>query len=223
ANLRLPFVRVSPTTMLIAAAGIAIASFAYPITATMPRLDERFSHDQGAHTLNAFDWMNYATFTNADGHIFNMQADYAAINWFLDNVSGTPVIAEAMLGPYRGDGSRFSIATGFPDMLGWDRHETQQRYPADVTARSEQLRRLYTSTNTAEKMSILEEFDVSYVIVGDIERYGTIGDSGPRFATADGIAALESMVGEGLEIAFQQGTTTVYRVVPAETANETGG
>jgi YYY domain-containing protein len=224
ANLRLPFVRVSPTTTLIAAAAIAIASFAYPIAATMPRLDERFTPGEGAHTLNAFDWMNYASWTSATGHTFTMQDDYAAINWFLDNVSGTPVIAEAMLGAYRGDGSRFSIATGFPDMLGWDRHETQQRYVADVSARSRDLRRLYTTADTSEKMAILEEYDVSYVIVGDIERYGIVGDApGQPFATADGIAAFERMVGDGLEIAFQQGTTTVYRVVPIETANESGG
>lgn len=218
ANLRLPFVRFSPTTTLLAAAGIAIASFAYPITATLPRLDERFVQGEGNHTLNAFDWMNYATFTNANGYVFSMQDDYAAIEWFLDNVSGSPVIAEAALGPYRGDGSRFSIATGFPDILGWERHEQQQRYLADVTARAQDARLLYTTANTSKKMSILQEYGVEYVIVGDIERYGTIGDGGPLFSSTEGIAAFDRMVGEGLEIAFQQGTTTVYRVVPSEVA-----
>ncbi|CAN5669786.1 hypothetical protein BH09CHL1_BH09CHL1_00270 [soil metagenome] len=224
ANLRLPFVRVSPTTMLIAASAIAIASFAYPIAATSPRLDERFSTGN-THTLNAFDWMNYGTFINATGFVFHMEDDYAAINWFLDNVSGTPVIAEAMLGPYRGDGSRFSIATGFPDMLGWDRHERQQRYSEDVDKRLQDLRRLYTTTNVDEKLAIIDEYDITYIIVGDMERYGTIGDSAtsPAFADAAGIAAIERMNGTSLEIAFQQGTTTVYRVVPAETDDKSGG
>ncbi len=214
ANLRLPFLRFSPTTMLLAGAAIAIASFAYPITATMPRLDERFQPGQGDHTLNAFDWMNYASWTNGDGYRFSLVDDLAAINWFNDNVSGSPVIAEAMLGPYRGDGSRFSISTGFPDMLGWDRHETQQRYIEDVQNRAADLRLLYNSTNVEEKMALLQQYGVGYVIVGDIERHGTLGDGGPLFADPAGIAAFERMVGNGLEIAFQQGSTTVYRVVP---------
>jgi uncharacterized membrane protein len=183
----------------------------------MPRLDERFVQGEGNHTLNAFDWMDYASWTSATGQTFTMQDDLAAINWFNDNVSGTPVIAEAMLGPYRGDGSRFSIATGFPDMLGWDRHESQQRYVSDISERSQDLRRLYRSTDTAEKVQILQEYDVAYVIVGDIERYGIVSDiPGDKFATAEGIEAFERMVGEGLEIAFQHGNTTVYRVVPSE-------
>jgi YYY domain-containing protein len=223
ANLRIPFLRFSPTTLLLAGAAIAIASFAYPITATMPRLDERFEQGQGNHTLNAFDWMNYASWTSATGHTFTMQDDLAAIEWFNDNVSGTPVIAEAMLGPYRGDGSRFSIATGFPDVLGWDRHESQQRYVSEISKRSQDLRRLYRSSDPAEKMEILEQYGVTYVIVGDIERYGIVSDApGDQFASEAGIDAFEQMIGEGLEIAFQQGNTTVYQVVPSE-APTSGG
>ena len=40
-----------------------------------------------------------------------------------ENVQGTPVIVEASIGAYRGNGSRISIATGLPTVLGWERHQ----------------------------------------------------------------------------------------------------
>jgi hypothetical protein len=58
------------------------------------------------------------------------------------------------------------------------------------------------------------------VIVGDIERLSVIAENPrDRYSTPEGIAAFDEMVGNGLEIAFQHGSTTVYRVVPADQAS----
>src|SRR5262249_2909088 len=136
----------------------------------------------------------------------------AAINWFNESVHGTPVIAEASIGPYRGNGSRFSIATGLPTILGWERHEQQQRYLDQLAGRSDLVQELYDSPDLATKERILREFDVQYVIVGDVERY-TIFNGGP-YASPKGLAAFDQMLGTVLEIAYQHGSTTVYRVLP---------
>jgi uncharacterized membrane protein len=160
--------------------------------------------------------MHYGTLRSPAGEVIAFSDDLAAIDWFNEHVSGSPVIAEASIGPYRGNGSRFAIATGLPAVLGWDNHETQQRYLEGITTRYQDVRRLYQSADPTEKMDILNRYGVEYVIVGDVERYSTVGNQ--LYATPEGIAAFEQMVGNGLEVAFQHGSTTVYRVVPSEAA-----
>ena len=138
--------------------------------------------------------------------------DLKAIDWFNEHVDGSPVIAEASFGPYRGNSSRFSIATGLPDVIGWAHHETQQRYPDGIDERVQDVRTLYDSADVNEKRDILLKYDVRYVIVGDVERYTLYG--GALYASPDGLAAFQQMVGTTLEVAYQAGTTTVYRVIP---------
>jgi uncharacterized membrane protein len=192
------------------------ASLFYPVLATKPRLEQRFADHLGSGTLNALDWMNYGTITNSAGQTISFKDDLAAINWFNEHVAGSPVIAEAAIGPYRCDGSRFSIATGLPAIIGWDRHEYQQRYPDEIPQRMADMRLLYTTPDPAVKLQILRRYNVEYVIVGDLERtYPTVqGNDCVASGSAEGIAAFDQMLGKNLEIAFQKGTTTVYRVLP---------
>jgi len=191
---------------------VIAASLVYPLTATRPRLEQRFTDALGSRTLNALDWMNYATLQSADGQTITFKGDLDAINWFNSEVPGTPVIAEASIGPYRGNGSRISIHTGLPTILGWDRHERQQRYPEGIDERFQDVRTLYDSSDPATKMEILRKYDVQYVIVGDVERKSKIGNE--PYASAEGIATFETMVGTYLDVAFASNGTTVYRVRP---------
>lgn len=188
---------------------LILSGLLYPLLATIPRLDQRFPGHPTLNTLNALDWMSYGTIDGYHGPIA-FADDLKAIDWFNDHVAGTPVIAEAAIGPYRGDGSRFSIATGLPDVIGWDHHETQQRYPDGISERMVDIRTLYDSPDVAVKSAILVKYNVRYVIVGDVERDSIY--AGELYASADGIAAFDKMVGTTLEVAFKSGTTTVYRV-----------
>jgi uncharacterized membrane protein len=192
------------------------ASLFYPLLATKPRLEQRFADHLGSGTLKALDWMNYGTITNSAGQTISFKDDLAAIDWFNEHVAGSPVIAEAAIGPYRCDGSRFSIATGLPAIIGWDRHEYQQRYPDEIPQRMADMRLLYTTPDPAVKLQILRRYNVEYVVVGDLERmYPTVqGNDCVDSGSAEGIAAFDQMVGKNLEIAFQNGSTTVYRVLP---------
>ena len=103
--------------------------------------------------------------------------DADAIAWFFANVSGSPVVAEASIGPYRCNGSRISAATGLPTIIGWERHQQQQRYPETLPARVADVRSLYTSPDIDEKASILRRYNVEYVVVGDLERIYPIADN----------------------------------------------
>jgi hypothetical protein len=201
---------------LIASGFIVLASVAYPLLATKPRLDLRFNDHPSIGTLNALAWMDEGTVPLTGGGDLEFADDRAAIDWLNDNVDGSPVIAEASIGPYRCNGSRISIATGLPTIIGWERHETQQRYLDGLAERVEDVQDLYTSGDAQVKLEIIRRYDVRYVVVGQLEQsYPLINGNGcvPTNPT-DGIATFNHMIGSSLEIAFQHGTTTIYRVLP---------
>jgi uncharacterized membrane protein len=199
-------------TGLVVTVFVIAASLLYPVLATRPRLDQRFTESLGSGTLNALDWMNYATLDSSDGEQIHFDGDLDAINWFNEEVPGSSVIAEASIGPYRGNGSRISIHTGLPTIIGWKRHEEQQRYREGLAERERDVRTLYDSPDIATKMEILRRYDVEYVVLGDVERMTEF--AGEPYASPEGLAAFEQMVGDQLDIAFQSNGTTVYKVRP---------
>jgi uncharacterized membrane protein len=174
--------------------------------------------------------MQYGTvpneYPNTDcGGYLSYAGDYAAIQWLNTQIVGTPVLAEASIGPYRGNGSRFAINTGLPTILGWDNHETQQRPIDGIAIRSDDVRTLYNSTDESRKLAILQLYHVSYVVVGSVERHWYYASPNrppcaDPYASKEGLAKLEGMAGRYLTPVFQSGETTIYRVLPA--ANSSG-
>jgi YYY domain-containing protein len=206
-------------------------SFTYPVIATPIRLNVRFPMpDNLGPTLNGYRWMEYGTvpneYPNTDcGGYLSYADDYAAIQWLNTQIVGTPVLAEASIGPYRGNGSRFAINTGLPTILGWDNHETQQRPVEGIAIRSDDVRNLYNSTDEGRKLAILQRYHVSYIVVGSVERHWYYASPNrppcaDPYASKDGLAKLEGMAGRYLTPVFQSGETTIYRVLPA--ANSSG-
>ncbi len=200
---------------VLAALAIAViaAGLLYPLLATGPRLDQRFAGHPWLGSLNALDWMDYGSLPASDGNVIAFADDRNVIDWFNDEVPGTPVIAEASIGPYRGNGSRVSIATGLPTIIGWARHESQQRDGAPIAGRLVDLRELYNSTDSVRKLVIIEQYGVEYIVVGDVERFSIDPATDRPFASSAGLESLASMVGTSLEVAFETGDTVVYRVL----------
>jgi uncharacterized membrane protein len=197
---------------------VFLASLIYPLVATGPRLAQRFTPGTPIGTLNALTWMDTGTVPVVDSPTYqeiSYAGDADAIAWFFANVSGTPVVAEASIGPYRCDGSRISAATGLPTIIGWERHEQQQRYPETLPARVEDVRTLFTSSDIDEKVSILRRYNVSYVVVGDLERiYPIANNECTPSGSQAGIDAFAAMIGTTLEVAHVSRGTTIYRVLP---------
>lgn len=201
---------------------VFLASLTYPALATGPRLEQRFTPGTPVGTLDAFAWMEAGTVPVLGSPAYDEIAyagDAAAIAWFFANVSASPVVAEASIGPYRCNGSRISAATGLPTIIGWERHQQQQRYPETLPARVADVRSLYTSPDIDEKASILRRYNVEYVVVGDLERIYPIADNEctPSGSEA-GIEAFDAMVGTTLEVAHASSGTTIYRVLPVRPA-----
>ncbi len=203
------------TGTIVCAVVVALSLF-YPVLATGPRLDQRFADHLGSGTLNAYDWMDYGTIQLApDGTLLSFADDRAAIDWFNEEVPGTSVIAEASIGAYRCNGSRISIGTGLPTIIGWLNHETQQRYTEGLSDRQDDVAELYRTSDVGVKQELLSRYGVEYVVVGQLERLGVSSGSQGCMSrpSPQGIAAFEQMVGTTLEVAFQHGDTTVYRVI----------
>jgi YYY domain-containing protein len=206
---------------------VLLGSLVYPVVATPLRLAERFPAPPGlGPTLDGYRWMEYGLMPDERGEGISFRDDRAAIAWLNANIAGTPVIAEASIGPYRGNGSRFANATGLPAILGWDRHQYQQRTDARsaaaIGARAKDVCTLYDSGDEREKLAVLQRYHVSYVVVGAVERHWTLtpsngspcGVAGELYTSPEGLAALEGLAGRYLTPVFRSGETVIYRVLP---------
>ena len=175
----------------------------YPIFATPVRLNDRF--EGTAATLDGTAYMQVATYDDQDGPI-DLSQDYEGIQWLRHNVEGTPVIVEGRAELYRW-GGRFSIYTGLPAVLGWDWHQVQQRgaYGYMVGQRAVEVDEFYTNPDVFDAQSFLRRYQVSYVILGRVERL---------YYPASGLRKFQTGLGGVLEVAFQNEDLTIYRVKP---------
>ena len=116
--------------------------------------------------------------------------DYHAIRWMQENVVGSPVIVEANQRALYRWGSRYSIYTGLPGVVGWEWHQQQQRgvfNSALVSQRIAEVDNFYESTDWNTAMDFINKYDVRYIIVGQQER-GQYGGPGlDKFEQADGM------------------------------------
>ncbi|MBI2165422.1 MAG: glycosyltransferase family 39 protein [Chloroflexi bacterium] len=183
---------------------LVAASLVYPVLGTRARLLDRFQ--LAPLTLDGTAFMDRAEYRDDRGAAL-LRWDKEAIEWLQDNVQGSPVILEANTPLYRW-GSRISIYTGLPAVVGWDWHQCQQRYGyPNCPAAEERLRdvkTLYATSNTGEAIRLIEKYRVEYIIAGETER-NYYGQSGlDKFARG-----LEGRV----SIAYENEGTRVYRVV----------
>ena len=119
----------------------------------------------------------------------------AAILWLRSAPDG--VIAEATGDPYSSVG-RISIYTSLPTILGWGNHEGQWRDPALQGTRKQDIETLYSTPDWQTTQSILEQYNVRYVVVGNLERTT--------------YRVNEEKFNNFLKPVFQQGNVTIYEV-----------
>lgn len=210
----------------LAALGV-VASLMYPVFGTQSRLLQRMPPSPLHAGLNGNAWMETGRVpgdqwnNTSSGTPIPFADDLALINWLNANITGTPVIAEASIGPYRGNGSRISSATGFPTIIGWERHEEQQRDRTILPARVADVRTLYTSSEDAPVRDVLSRYRVRYIVVGELEKHIAIAPDKP-YATDAGLATLARMAQAGmLRVAWQQHGTILYEVMTG--AGSVGG
>ncbi|RIK42137.1 MAG: hypothetical protein DCC58_11505 [Chloroflexi bacterium] len=196
----------------------------YTVFGTPVRLDQDMPSSPAGLSLDGYAWMRGGEIRNGTNDVMHFSGDLAAIEWLNANVHGNPVILEGSIGPYRGNGGRISSATGLPTVLGWDRHQRQQRYGPGIDARMRDVRQIYNETDPERKLEMLRRYRVTYVVVGDVERLWNTPDNPEYYASAEGLTTFDALTSRGLFPVFESGTTRIYvlqdfpRVPPAADA-----
>jgi uncharacterized membrane protein len=179
----------------------------YPLTAAQDKIDDRMSPN-APHTLDGMAYMQTSYYSDQNA-TFDLSQDYDAIKWMQLNVEGSPVIVEGNTVEYKW-GTRFTIYTGLPGVVGWNWHERQQRGFLDdsvVWARINEIPVFYNTTDINVALNFLKQYNVKYIIVGQLEEAYYPGDGLTKFSTYDGIYWKQ---------VFQEKETTIYEVLPAD-------
>ncbi len=170
--------------LIAAIALVALGAALYPLTATPAKIMDRMD-PSAPHTLDGMAYMRHSVQFEL-GEPIDLSQDYRAIWWMREHVIGSPVIVEASVPEYHW-GSRYSVYTGLPTVLGWNWHQRQQRASvgdAPIWSRQAEISEFYTTDSIEGAMEFLRKYDVRYVIVGELERvyYASVG---PCIATED--------------------------------------
>ncbi len=162
----------------------------YPLLATPAKINDRFPDTDLGPGLDGEAFMEQAVYGDEHGPIV-LAEDAAAIRWLREKVQGSPVVLEGNALLYRW-GNRISIHTGLPTIVGWDWHQKQQRgfVGPVVERRLQDLNILYGDPDIAKTLDLLRRYRVSYIVVGQVERY---------YYPAEGLAKFDQMVGTYLE------------------------
>ncbi len=174
-------------------AGLAIllgASLIYPALA-IPNRADNFAKTP---TLDGIAWIRDLN-----------PSDYAVIRWLDANAPRGAHIVEATGGDYS-YGNRISMATGLPTVLGWFGHESQWRgntqlFKNDAAGidRPADIARLYQTLDPKETLTLLDKYDIKFVIVGTEERtqYGLTKPQIDKFSQV-------------MTLVFQNGDDRIY-------------
>lgn len=192
---------------------LAVGVMVYPVLGTNVRIRDRF--DTSNTGLDGTSYMETTVHFERDQSgnptPISLGNDLQAIEWLQQNVEGSPVIVEGLTDLYRW-GGRVSIYTGLPAVIGWDWHQRQQRvnYAWAVTDRRQQVDSFFRTPSPSQAVEFLEEFDVRYVYVGELERI-----TYPE----DGLSKFDNMGAFGLQPVFESEAVTIYEYSPVETVS----
>jgi YYY domain-containing protein len=142
----------------------------YPLTAVPVRIKDRFDNSQSV-TLDGTEFMSTSVYSD-DNRPVVLAFDRQALFWLRQNVQGIPTILEANTPLYRW-GSRVSIYTGLPTVIGWDWHQKQQRsvLPGElIDGRLEDVKTMFNSTDVNQTLQLLDQYQVRYIYIGTLER-----------------------------------------------------
>ena len=198
--------------------GVLVLSAAlFPLMAGMAKIKDRMNYYEGNRlpgvgaslplTLDGMAYMQYGRYQ--EGLVdMDLSADYRAIRWMQENVSGSPVIVEANSRNLYRWYSRFTINTGLPGVVGWEWHQQQQRaltqQPDWVTRRVLEIEQFYLGVDGGAASDFLERYNVQYIILGQLEQAAYPGPGLEKFPAFNGVLWRE---------VYRDGTTAIYEVI----------
>ena len=126
--------------------------------------------------------------------------NFVAINWINKNISGQPVILEAVGDSYTTFG-QVSVSTGLPTVEGWIVHEWLWRGGYDKPkARQDDVQTIYEGSDINQLKQLIQKYNIKYIFVGskEHEKYPNLNEA--NFKVVGG------------QIIFQSGETKIYQL-----------
>jgi YYY domain-containing protein len=188
----------------IALVGLVASASLYPIMASAAKIEDRMQPD-APHTLNGMTFMEYATYDDFNTTM-DLSQDYRAIRWMQENVQGSPVIVEGNMVEYHW-ADRVTIYTGLPNVIGWNWHQRQQRAAGPeylVPQRIGQINEFYLTEDSSFAQEFLHDYEVRYIIVGQLER---------ALYPGPGLNKFENLNGNLWHEVYRDGETVIYEVL----------
>tara|TARA_B100001094_G_scaffold321140_1_gene368404 strand:- start:88 stop:1479 length:1392 start_codon:yes stop_codon:yes gene_type:complete len=147
---------------------LSVIGLIYPILGTLDRTKDRFISTR--LSLDGSLYGNYATYNSPKGKIV-LKDDFDAIFWMKENLQNTVIMAEG-ISPLYSWSNRFSIYSGFPSVIGWDWHQTQQReYNRSlINERKNDINELYSSDYIDTKIKIINKYNIELIVIGTLEK-----------------------------------------------------
>jgi YYY domain-containing protein len=201
------FARVRSTLKVIWQIMLVLLAFGaalFTITATIDKIRDRMSAE-APHTLDGMTYMLTSTYWE-NGLTMDLSQDYYAIRWMQENVIGSPVIVEGNVPEYRW-GTRYTIYTGLPGVVGWNWHQRQQRgvVSADaVQQRVDQVGQFFNTTDRTFVENFINQYNVKYIIVGQMEQ---------AIYSQEGLNKFITWNGDLWQVVYLHESTTIYQVI----------
>ena len=176
----------------------------FPLLAGQAKIEDRMATN-APHTLDGMAYMAYSHYADQNTDM-DLAEDLRAIQWMQENIQGSPVIVEANAPEYRW-GTRFTIYTGLPGVVGWNWHQRQQRAltPSEwVTDRVDQIGTFYATDLETFTLDFLRQYKVRYIIVGQLER---------AYYPEEGLAKFDQWTGKYWKEIYREGKTVIYEVL----------
>jgi YYY domain-containing protein len=182
---------------------LAAGALLFPLLGTTDKINDRMN-PSAPKTLDGMQYMLSSSYYDM-GVDMPLEDDYYTIRWMQDNISGSPVIVEAQAYEYRW-GNRYTIYTGLPGVVGWNYHQRQQRAILQNNAvqnRVDEVNKFYLTDDLDFVREFIDKYQVSYIIVGRLEK---------AFYPGGGLEKFESQAGILWDQVFQYDSTVVYKV-----------
>ena len=186
-----------------ALAALLVSASIYPVLGTQDKLRDRFNGQVLPLTLDGTAYVQDTVYRDPQG-LIDLGADFEGIRWLRANVEGSPVVLEGHT-PFHQWGARVSIYTGLPSVVGWQRHQEQQRwdYRWAVGNRITDVHRMYRTASPAEALRLMRKYGVEYVYVGQLERL---------YYPGRGLEKFDETMSDDLEKVFESEQVAIYRV-----------
>jgi uncharacterized membrane protein len=183
---------------------LVISAALFTLMGTTDKIRDRMAPD-APQGLDGMAYMAEASYNDL-GTEMKLVEDYKAILWMQKNIEGSPVILEGQAYEYRW-GNRFTIYTGLPGVVGWNWHQRQQRAILRsnvVQERVDSVNLFYTTEDLSYVDEFIEKYDVSYIVVGQLERI---------FYPGFGLAKFDAFEGQLWTEVYRDGDTVIYEVL----------